>query len=78
MLHSGFFVHILWLVKALFTEEMNNELSQVIGNILRNCQLSDAELAKLLVDINHKEGIWMKFLMCLVILSRTASFQIVE
>ncbi|CAB4286413.1 unnamed protein product [Prunus armeniaca] len=59
MLHSGFVPHtvtVIALVKALFTEGMNNELSQVIGNTLRSCQLSDAELAKLLVDINHKEG----------------------
>ncbi|CAB4290422.1 unnamed protein product [Prunus armeniaca] len=62
MLHSGFVLHTV----------------AVIGNTLRNFQLSDAERAKLLVDINHKEGIWMKFLMCLVIWPRTASFQIVE
>ncbi|CAL9022196.1 unnamed protein product [Prunus brigantina] len=58
MLHSGFVPHtvmVIGLVKALFTEGMNNELSQVIGNTLRNCQLSDAERAKLLVDINHKK-----------------------
>ncbi|BBN67477.1 Tetratricopeptide repeat-like superfamily protein [Prunus dulcis] len=70
MLHSGFVPHtvmVIGLVKALFTEGMNNELSQVIGNTLRNCQLSDAECAKLPVAINHKEGIWMKFLMCLMI-----------
>lgn len=59
MVHSGFVPHtvtIIVLVKALHTAGMNEELSQVIENILRSCRLSDAELAKVLVEINHKEG----------------------
>ncbi|KAL5537694.1 hypothetical protein UlMin_045160 [Ulmus minor] len=49
-------VTVIALIKALFTEGMNEELSEVIGNTLRSCRLSDAELAKVLVEINHKEG----------------------
>ncbi|PRQ20905.1 putative pentatricopeptide [Rosa chinensis] len=59
MLLSGFLPHtvtVIVLIKELFTEGMNNELSQVIENTLRSCELTDAELAKLLVETNHKEG----------------------
>ncbi|KAK9942182.1 hypothetical protein M0R45_007863 [Rubus argutus] len=59
MLHCGFVPHtvtVIALIKALFTEGMNNELSLVIDNTLGSCKLTDAELAKLLVEINHKEG----------------------
>ncbi|KAJ0010926.1 hypothetical protein Pint_34459 [Pistacia integerrima] len=59
MVHSGFVPHtvtIIALVKALFMAGMNEELSLVVGNTLRSCRLTDAELAKVLVEINHKEG----------------------
>ncbi|KAB2634418.1 pentatricopeptide repeat-containing protein [Pyrus ussuriensis x Pyrus communis] len=59
MLHFGFIPHtvtVIALIKELFTEGMNKELNQVIGNMLRSSQVSDAELAKLLVEVNHKEG----------------------
>ncbi|XP_062175798.1 pentatricopeptide repeat-containing protein At5g39710 [Alnus glutinosa] len=59
MLNSGFVPHtvtVIALVKALFMQGMNEELSQVIVNILRSCRLTDAELAKVLVEINLKEG----------------------
>ncbi|KAF3958693.1 hypothetical protein CMV_016419 [Castanea mollissima] len=59
MLNSGFVPHtvtVIALFKALFKEGMNEELSQVIRNILKSCRLTDAELAKVLVEINHKEG----------------------
>ncbi|KAJ0077045.1 hypothetical protein Patl1_36188 [Pistacia atlantica] len=59
MVHSGFVPHtvtIIALVKALFMAAMNEELSLVVGNTLRSCRLTDAELAKVLVEINHKEG----------------------
>ncbi|KDP38225.1 hypothetical protein JCGZ_04868 [Jatropha curcas] len=59
MVHFGFVPHtvtIIALVKALFSEGMNEELNQVIVNILRSCKLTDAEHAQLLIEINHKEG----------------------
>lgn len=59
MVHFGFVPHtvtIIALVKSLFSEGMNEELNQVVENILRSCKLTDAELAKVLVEINHKEG----------------------
>lgn len=59
MVVSGFIRHAVTvraLIKSLFTEGMDEELSEVIGKTLRSCQLTDAELAKALVEINHKEG----------------------
>ncbi|CAK7329825.1 unnamed protein product [Dovyalis caffra] len=55
----GFVPHtvtVIALVKALHHEGMDEQLNLVIGNILRSCKLSDAELSKVLVEINHKEG----------------------
>lgn len=31
-------------------------LNEVIGNTLSSCRLTDAELAKVLVEVNYKEG----------------------
>ncbi|XP_034681328.1 pentatricopeptide repeat-containing protein At5g39710 [Vitis riparia] len=59
MIHSGFVPHtvtVITLIKALFKEGMNEEMSEVIGETLRSCRLNEAELAKVLVEINHKEG----------------------
>lgn len=59
MVKIGFVPHtvtVIALVKALFMVGKTDELSQVITNILRSCKLTDAELAKVLVEINHKEG----------------------
>eukprot|EP00257_Ricinus_communis_P006492 XP_002521858.2 pentatricopeptide repeat-containing protein At5g39710 [Ricinus communis] len=59
MVHVDFVPHtvtVLALVKALFTEGMDGELNEVIGDILRSCKLTDAELSKVLVEINQKEG----------------------
>ncbi|KAJ4716362.1 Pentatricopeptide repeat-containing protein [Melia azedarach] len=59
MVRSGFVPHsvtIIALVKALLIAGMNGELSQVIENTLKSCRLTDAELSKVLVEINHKEG----------------------
>ncbi|XP_050232020.1 pentatricopeptide repeat-containing protein At5g39710 [Mercurialis annua] len=59
MVRFGFVPHtvtVIALVKALSTEGMSEELNQVIGDILRSCKLTEAELTKVLVDINHKEG----------------------
>ncbi|GAB2266641.1 hypothetical protein Dimus_001635 [Dionaea muscipula] len=59
MISSGFFPHTLTaiaLIKALFKEEMNEELGVVIQSILRSCKLTEGELAKVLVQVNHREG----------------------
>ncbi|KAJ4975202.1 hypothetical protein NE237_000308 [Protea cynaroides] len=48
-------ITVLALIKALFNEGMNNELNQVINDVLRRCRLADAEISKVLVEINHKE-----------------------
>ncbi|KAH7575198.1 hypothetical protein JRO89_XS02G0061400 [Xanthoceras sorbifolium] len=57
MVTSDFVPHtvtVIALVKALFSEGMSEELSQVIGNILRSSRLTDAELAKaLLLQVMH-------------------------
>ncbi|KAL3722422.1 hypothetical protein ACJRO7_034748 [Eucalyptus globulus] len=49
-------VTVTALIKALHEREMNDKLSEVIHNTMKSCKLSDAEVAKVLVDINHKEG----------------------
>ncbi|GKU99344.1 hypothetical protein SLEP1_g12207 [Rubroshorea leprosula] len=59
MVNSGFIPHtvtVIALVRALFMDGKNDELNQVIKNTLRSSRLTDAELAKVLVEINHKEG----------------------
>jgi len=59
MVDFGFIPHtvtIIALVKALYSEGMDKQLNLVIRDILRSCKLSDAELSKALVQINHKEG----------------------
>ncbi|KAJ8441919.1 hypothetical protein Cgig2_020064 [Carnegiea gigantea] len=59
MVHSGFIPHtvmVIALIKALFREEMNKELGEVLEDVLRSCKLTDAELAKALVEVNNKEG----------------------
>ncbi|CAN1192378.1 Pentatricopeptide repeat-containing protein At5g39710 [Linum perenne] len=47
---------VIALVKALFTKGMNEELNLVISYVLRSCKLTDAELSKVLVQINNSEG----------------------
>ncbi|KAF5202935.1 Pentatricopeptide repeat-containing protein [Thalictrum thalictroides] len=49
-------VCVIALTKSLFNEGMNEELNQVISDVLKSCRLNDAEIAKALVEINHKEG----------------------
>ncbi|OMO74126.1 hypothetical protein CCACVL1_16937 [Corchorus capsularis] len=59
MVNSGFVPHtmtVIALVKELFMDGETDKLSQVIANTLRSSKLTDAELAKVLVEINHKEG----------------------
>ncbi|KAL7170146.1 hypothetical protein ACSBR2_035075 [Camellia fascicularis] len=59
MVHHGFVPHtvsVIALIKELFKEGRSEDLSQVIENTLRSCRLTDAELAKVLVEVNHKEG----------------------
>lgn len=59
MMHDGFVAHtatIIALAKELRKDGLTEELNQVIENTLKSCQLTDAELAKLLVQINSKEG----------------------
>ena len=59
MLHSSFIPHtvtVIALIKALFREEMNKELQEDLEGVLRSCKLTDAELAKVLVEVNNKEG----------------------
>ncbi|XP_071691757.1 pentatricopeptide repeat-containing protein At5g39710 [Rutidosis leptorrhynchoides] len=59
MVNHGFIPHsatIIALVKELIKGEMHVESSEVIENVLRSCKLSDGEVAKALVEINHKQG----------------------
>ncbi|KAF5935618.1 hypothetical protein HYC85_026747 [Camellia sinensis] len=59
MVHHGFVPHtvsVIALIKELFKGRRSEDLSQVIENTLRSCRLTDAERAKVLVEVNHKEG----------------------
>ncbi|KAK4784595.1 hypothetical protein SAY86_018963 [Trapa natans] len=59
MVHESLVPHtvtVMALIKALHGKEMDGELSEVIGNTIRSCKLADGEFAKVLVEINHKEG----------------------
>lgn len=59
MMGYGFSSHtitVLALIKALYKGEMNEELEEVLNNVLRSCKATDAELAKVLVEVNLKEG----------------------
>ncbi|CAM8910912.1 unnamed protein product [Rhodiola kirilowii] len=59
ILRAGFVPHhvsIIALTKALIKEGMNHEVKQVVEKFLRSSNLTDSELAKVLVNINHKEG----------------------
>ncbi|KAL5992685.1 hypothetical protein ACLOJK_013604 [Asimina triloba] len=47
---------VIALMKRLYNEGMGTELSQVIQDILRGCLLTDAEISKVLVEVNLKEG----------------------
>ncbi|KAK7407729.1 hypothetical protein VNO78_09766 [Psophocarpus tetragonolobus] len=56
---GGFVSHtvtVIALTKALAREGMNDELSRVLQNVLRSSKLNEAEGAKVLVDINFKDG----------------------
>ena len=53
---------VIALIKALARERMNDELSQVLLNILRSCKLNDAKVAKVLLEVNFKEGNMDSFL----------------
>ncbi|PSS26089.1 Pentatricopeptide repeat-containing protein [Actinidia chinensis var. chinensis] len=59
MVQYGFVPHtvtVIALIKELFREGRSEDLSQVIANTLISCRVTDAELAKVLVEVNHKEG----------------------
>ncbi|XP_052192787.1 pentatricopeptide repeat-containing protein At5g39710 [Diospyros lotus] len=59
MVHYGFVPHtvtVIALIKELFKEGRSEDMSLVLGNTLRSCRLTDAELAKALVEVNHKAG----------------------
>ncbi|GMH02709.1 hypothetical protein Nepgr_004548 [Nepenthes gracilis] len=59
MMSTGFIPHttsVIALIKALFMVGMSEELGEVIENLLRSCKLTDGELAKALVEVNHREG----------------------
>ncbi|XP_076887230.1 pentatricopeptide repeat-containing protein At5g39710-like [Bidens hawaiensis] len=59
MVSHGFIPHtatVIALVKELVKGEMIVESSEVIENVLRSCEVTDAEVAKALVEINHKQG----------------------
>ncbi|XP_069149047.1 pentatricopeptide repeat-containing protein At5g39710 [Solanum lycopersicum] len=59
MANLGFIPHtvsIIVLMKELFKEGMSEELHQVIQSTLETCKLADGELAKVIVEVNYKEG----------------------
>ncbi|KAK4340258.1 hypothetical protein RND71_041720 [Anisodus tanguticus] len=59
MVNLGFVPHtvsIIVLMKELFNEGMSEELNQVIQSTLETCKLADGELAKVIVEVNYKEG----------------------
>ncbi|KAL4588752.1 hypothetical protein LXL04_001647 [Taraxacum kok-saghyz] len=59
MVRSGFVPHtatVIALIKELIRGEMVMESSEVIEDVLRSCRISEGEVAKALVEINHKQG----------------------
>ncbi|KAG9450850.1 hypothetical protein H6P81_010815 [Aristolochia fimbriata] len=59
MVAAGFVpntICVIALVKELSNEGMSEEFSLVLQNVLRECALTEAEPAKVLVEVNHKEG----------------------
>ncbi|KAK3024535.1 hypothetical protein RJ639_043727 [Escallonia herrerae] len=59
MMGHGFVPHtaaVITLIKELLKHGMSEELNQVIKNTLRSSRVTDAELAKVLVEVNQKEG----------------------
>ncbi|XP_057444149.1 pentatricopeptide repeat-containing protein At5g39710-like [Lotus japonicus] len=57
MVHYGFASHMLYvltLIKSLSREQMDNEVSWVIQNTLRSCDLNDSELHNALMEIDIK------------------------
>lgn len=59
MVGRGFIPHavsVIALMKELSKEGKDRELKQVIQNTLSSCRLTDAEVAKVLVEVNFKEG----------------------
>ncbi|XP_057426377.1 pentatricopeptide repeat-containing protein At5g39710-like [Lotus japonicus] len=60
MLHYGFVCHmfsVLALIKALYCDERYNEMSWVIRNTLRSCNLNDSEQLKILDEIDPERCI---------------------
>ncbi|GAU51760.1 hypothetical protein TSUD_415490 [Trifolium subterraneum] len=58
MVHYGFACHmftVFALIKALYRENMVNELLWVIQNVLRSCNLNDSEIVKFLNEFNPKK-----------------------
>ncbi|CAA2934593.1 pentatricopeptide repeat-containing At5g39710 [Olea europaea subsp. europaea] len=59
MVHHGLIPHavtVIALIKEVHRAGMSEELNQIINNTLRSCKVTDGELAKVLVEVNHKEG----------------------
>lgn len=59
MLVRGFVPHavtLVALIKALSAEGMGDEASRVVSHALKGCDLAEAELSKVVVEMNHKEG----------------------
>ncbi|KAK2991483.1 hypothetical protein RJ640_016518 [Escallonia rubra] len=59
MMGHGFVPHtaaVITLIKELLKHGMSEEFNQVIKNTLRSSRVTDAELAKVLVEVNQKEG----------------------
>ncbi|KAF3652905.1 pentatricopeptide repeat-containing protein like [Capsicum chacoense] len=59
MVSLGFVPHtvsIIVLMKELFKEGMSDELNQLIRSTLETCKLADGEVAKVIVEVNFKEG----------------------
>ncbi|KAK3025621.1 hypothetical protein RJ639_042119 [Escallonia herrerae] len=59
MMGHGFVPHtaaVITLIKELLKHGMSEELNQVIKNTLSSSRVTDAELAKVPVEVNQKEG----------------------
>ncbi|XP_057453146.1 pentatricopeptide repeat-containing protein At5g39710-like [Lotus japonicus] len=59
MVHYGFAPHmfsVLALIKTLYYDERFNEMSWVIENTLRSCNLNDSELHQVLNEIGVRKG----------------------
>lgn len=59
MVHQGLVPHVvsvISIIRELHKAGMNKELGEILQDLLRSCRITDGEPAKVLVEMNFKEG----------------------